>query len=86
MIGKAPADQRQQAVLADEAAVALVVGMDGDCGVGEHRLRANGRNREHLVGALDRVVDLVEEFGDLAVLDLEIRDRRSARPGSQSTM
>ena len=73
---QAAADERQHAVAADEVAVALVVGMDGDRGVGEHRLRAHGGDGEHPVAALDRVVDRVEDVVDLAVLHLEVADRR----------
>jgi hypothetical protein len=43
---QAPADERQDLVLADEVRVALVVGVHGDSGVGEHRLRAHGRDDE----------------------------------------
>ena len=39
-------DQRQDRALADEPRVALVVGVDRDRGVGEHRLRAHGRDRD----------------------------------------
>ena len=73
---QAAADQRQHAVLADQVGVALVVGVDRDRGVGEHRLRAHRGDGQHPVGALDRVVDRVERVLDLAVLDLEVGDRR----------
>ncbi len=69
-------DDRQDRVLADEARVAFVIGVHRDGGVGEHRLGAHGRDGDHLVGSLDRVFDLVERVGDLAVLDLEVGDRR----------
>ena len=75
------ADQRQDRVRADQVAVALVLGMHGDRGVGEHRLGAHRGDGEHLVGALDRVVDLVQGVLDLAVLDLEVGDRRAASRG-----
>ena len=57
---QAAADQRQHAVLPDQVAVALVVRVDGDRGVGQHRLRAHRRHGQHPVDALDRVVDRVE--------------------------
>ena len=56
--------------------VALVARVHRDGGVGEHRLRPHGGDGEHPVGALDRVVDRVERVLDLAVLDLEVGDRR----------
>ena len=74
---QAPADERQRAELPDQVAVALVGRVHRDSGVGEHRLRAHGGDGEHVVGALDRVVDLVERVGHLAVLDLELRDHRA---------
>ena len=77
---EAPADERKDAVAADEAPIALVVGMDRHRGVGEHRLRANGRDAQRIIGAHHRVVDPVQRVGDLAVLDLEVGDRR-ARSG-----
>ena len=73
---QAPADQRQDACPPTRSRVALVVGVDGDGGVGEHRLRPDRGDREHAVAALDRVVDRVEDVGDVAVLDLEVADRR----------
>ena len=76
---QAPADERQRAEPADQLAVAVVVGMDRDGGVGEHRLRAHGRDREGPVAVLERIVDLIEGVGDLPVDDLEVRDR-GARP------
>ena len=71
-----PPDQRQHAELADQVAVALVARVDRDRGVAEHRLRPHRRHRQDPVGALDRVVDRVERVLDLAVLDLEVGDRR----------
>ena len=71
-----PADERQDRRLADQARVAVVVRMDGDRGVGEHRLRPDGRDGDRPAAARKRVVDVVEGVGDLAVLDLEVGDRR----------
>ena len=39
-------DERQDRLLADQPPVALVVGMDRDRGVGEHRLGPHGRDRD----------------------------------------
>jgi hypothetical protein len=69
----------------DQVGVALVAGVDGDGGVGQHRLRAHRRHSEDAIVALDRIVDRVEDVLDLAVLDLgsEIAE---CDPGSQLTM
>jgi hypothetical protein len=72
-----PADDREDRRLPHQPRVALVVGMDRDRRVGEHRLRAHGGDRERPVAALERVVDVVEGVGDLALLDLEVGDRRA---------
>ena len=76
---QAAPDQRQHRELADQVRVTLVVGVHGDGGVGEHRLRAHRRHGQDPVGALDRIVDREQRVIDLAVLDLEVGDRR-ARP------
>ncbi len=73
---QAAADQGQDAELADQVAVALVVGIHRDRRVGEHRLGTHGGDGQDAVGALDRIVDRVERVLDLAVLDLEVGDRR----------
>ena len=49
---QAPADERQNAVPADQIAEATVLGVHRNGGVGEHRLGANGGDRDHLIGAL----------------------------------
>ena len=76
MIGSRRPTSGSTQCLPTRSRVALVVGIDGDGGVGQHRLRAHGGDGQHLVGALDRVVDRVERVLDLAVLDLEVGDRR----------
>ena len=48
----APADQRQDHVLADQMLVALVVGMHGDGGVAEHGLGPGGGDDDE-AGARD---------------------------------
>ena len=75
-----PADDRQDRHLADQPRVAVVVRVDGDRRVGQHRLRPHGGDRQRAVAGLERVVDVVEGVGDLALLDLEVRDGRP-RPG-----
>ena len=71
------ADERQDRRLADQPRVAVVVGVHGDRRVGQHRLRAHGGDRHRAVPARQRVVDVVERVGDLALLDLEVGDRRA---------
>ena len=75
-----PAHERQDRRLADQARVALVVRVHGDRGVGQHRLGPHRRDRDRARAGLERVVDRVERVLDLALLDLEVRDRR-AQPG-----
>ena len=71
-----PPDQRQDRVLADQPTVAIVVRMDRDRGVREHRLGAHGRDRDRARARAERVVDVVERVDDRLVLDLEVRHRR----------
>jgi len=80
------ADQRQLDVLADQALVALVVRVDRDCSVGEHRLGPHRRHHE-LAGvlALERVADLVDRVVDLAFSTSRSRIADCV-PGSQLTM
>jgi hypothetical protein len=70
-------DEGEDRLLADQPAVPLVVRMDGDGGVGEHRLRTHGRNRDRPGSGGQRVVDVVERVADIALLDLEVGDRRA---------
>ena len=69
------ADQREGCRLADHVAVARVVGMHGDPGVGEHRLGTD-RGDGHLASALNRVFDEVEDVVVLLPLDLQVGDGR----------
>jgi hypothetical protein len=71
---KAPADERQDRVFADQSLVALVIRMDGDRRVGEHRLRPHGGDRDRARAGLERVVDVIERVHNRDVLDLEVRD------------
>ena len=65
-------DERQDRRLADQAPVAVVVGMDRDRRVGEHRLRPHGRDRDRAGAGRERVVDVVERVLALDLLDLEV--------------
>ena len=69
-------DQGQNAVLTDQVAVALVLRIHGDRGVGHHRLRTDGGDGQHPVASLDRVIDRIEVIRNFLVYDFEIGDRR----------
>jgi hypothetical protein len=71
------ADEREHRGLADQVRVTLVLGVHGDRGIGEHRLRAHGGDDDLAAAVFQRVGDVVEGVGDLAVLDLEVGDRRA---------
>ena len=53
-------DEGQHRRLADEVAVALVLGVDRDRGVGQHRLRAHGGDHDLAVAVRERVGDVEE--------------------------
>ncbi len=72
---KRPTEDRKARRLADQMSVPLVVGMNGDRRVPEHRLRAR-RGDRHRAAALERILDVVEGAVDLLVLHLEVGDRR----------
>ena len=56
--------------------VAVVLGMDRDAGVAQHRLRPGGGDRDELaVAAFDRIVQVPEMAVDLLLLHLEVGDR-----------
>jgi hypothetical protein len=72
-----PADQRQDDVAADEVGIALVLGVDGDRGVAEHRLGPGGGDGDDACRVvLQRVVEMPEMAVDLDRLGLEVGDRR----------
>ena len=72
------ADDRQDQRLADKVGVALVVRVDGDGSIAEHRLGAGGGDLDILVAALDRVLDVPEMSCLLAVFDLRVGEGGSA--------
>jgi hypothetical protein len=74
---QAAPDERQDRGLPDQARVALVVRVHRDRGVGEHRLRPHRGDGDRAATGGERVVDVVERVGDLALLDLEVGDRRA---------
>ena len=71
-----PLDVRDEHLLADRVAVALVVGMDGDGDVGEDRRRPHGRDRDVPGAVRERVARVGERVVHVDVLDLEVGDRR----------
>ena len=73
---QAPADQRQDGVFADQTPVALVLRMHGDGGIPQHGL-GPGRRHDDIPAffALDRIAQVPEMAVDLALLDLEVRNR-----------
>ena len=72
------ADQGQEGTAADVALVALVVGVHGDAGVGQHRLRPD-RGHDQVAVAVGHVVaDVVERVLLLLPVDLQVADRRPA--------
>ena len=77
MIGSVAPDQRQDRLAPDQLAVALVAWVHRDRGVGEHRLRAHRRDHDLARAVRERVGDPVEGVGLLALLDLEVGDRRA---------
>ena len=75
-------DQRQDHMLADQMPVAVVLGIDGNAGVAEHRLGARGCDRDEARWifraeglALDWIAQIPEAALDLDLLHFEIGDR-----------
>src|SRR5918994_6828173 len=66
-------------------AVALVIRVNGDPGVAEHRFRTGGGDGDDLVAAIDRVGDGPEGARCIAMNDLEIGERSLAAraPGDE---
>ena len=80
--GDAAADERKDRVLADKRFVALVLGMDGDGGVAEHRLgprRGDDDVARLVVGIEGRPLDRIAQVPEMALgfdlLDFEIGNR-----------
>ena len=72
----APAGQRQLDLGADQVRVPLVVRVDGDGGVAQHRLRAGGGDHDRVVTVA--VADRDELAVVVVVVDLDVRQRRLA--------
>ena len=76
----AAADDRQDQRLADEIFVALVIRMDGDARIAEHRLRTRRRDLDILARLSLYLIAQMPEVALLRlVLDLDVRDGRVAR-------
>ena len=73
--GHAPLDPGHDHLATDGVAVALVVRVHGDRDVGRDRRRARGGDRHVAVAVRERVADIGEGVVDLAMLELEIRQR-----------
>ena len=71
----AAADEWQDRGPADEMPQALVLRMDGDSGVTQHRLRPRRRDHDEFVAALERIFDVPEAAPHLDLLHFEIGDR-----------
>ncbi len=79
----APADDRQDHVLADKARVSLVIRMDRDGAVAEHRLRTRRCDRDEgrrILGIVGRPFDRIAKMPEMSVqfdlLDLKVGNGR----------
>ena len=70
-----PAGDRVLDLLADERRVALVIGVNRDRHVGEHRLGPGGRDLDRAAAVGERVAQCPELALDVASLDFEVADR-----------
>ena len=71
----APADQRQDRVLADQVLPLGIVGMHRHAGVAQHGLGPRRGHHDVLVAAFDRILEVPEMAPHLARFDLEVGDR-----------
>ena len=72
------ADRRQAHRAAHEATVALVVGMHGDGGVAEHRLRPRRHDLDRAAAVGERIAQMIQLAVGVGVLDLEVGERGAA--------
>ena len=68
------ANQRQDDRLADEIPVALVLGVDRNGGIAEHRLRTGGGQNDLAAAVAERVAQVPEVACLLLILNLGVRD------------
>ena len=71
-------DKRKDDHLPDQILVALIVRMDGDRRIAEHRLGTRCRDLERVVSPDDRIADMPEMSFLILVLDLGVREGRLA--------
>ena len=79
----APSDQRQDDVLADQVAIAFVVGMHRDGAVAQHGFRPRGRHHDEACGILriervplQRIAQVPQAALDFDLLNLEVGNCR----------
>ena len=68
------ANQRQDDRLADQILVTLVLGVDRNSGIAEHRLRAGGGQNDLSAAVAERVAQVPEVARLLLILNLGVRD------------
>ena len=85
--GDLPPGERVLEGGADESLVSLVVGVNRNCGVAEHRFDSGGRDDDMRLGIVERAVSQRDEFAlDVLELDLDVGDGglQHRRPVDQS--
>ena len=73
-----PSHDREHGRLADQPAIPVVLGVHRDRGVGQHRLGTDGRDRDRSRAGRQGVIDVIQRVRHLAILDLQVGDRRAA--------
>ncbi|CNM74069.1 Uncharacterised protein [Mycobacterium tuberculosis] len=74
--GQLPVDEWVRQAGADQVTVALVIGMDGDRGIAQHRLDPGGGDHDVGLRVVKRAVPKRHQLAfDVAVVDLEVGDR-----------
>ena len=76
--GKFSSHQRQDAGLAHEMLIALIIGMDGNAAVTQHGLRTGRGDGQVFLGILDGILDVPEMTGHIFVFHFRIRQRGAA--------
>ena len=70
-----PAHNRQHNHLANQCGIAFIIRMHSDRHVAEHGFRARGRDCDHLVRSLDRIMQLPHFPCHIFLFHLQIRNR-----------
>ena len=71
----AAADQRQDRGLADQMLQPLILRVNGNASIAEHRFRPRRRHHDKFVAAFDRILDVPERALGLDLLHFQIGDR-----------